>query len=54
MILSFLSLLGIPPLSGFFGKLEVFKAAIDADQAWLVAVAVINTVWTSPGSVDRG
>lgn len=44
LILSFLSLLGLPPLSGFFAKLEVFKAAIDADQAWLAAVAVVNTV----------
>ena len=44
LVLSFLSLLGLPPLAGFFGKLEVFKAAIDADQAWLAAVAVVNTV----------
>lgn len=44
LVLSFLSLLGIPPLAGFFGKLEVFKAAIDADQAWLAAIAVVNTV----------
>lgn len=43
-ILAFLSLLGIPPLAGFFGKLEVFKAAIDAGQAWLAAVAIVNTV----------
>ena len=44
LVLSFLSLVGIPPLSGFVGKLEVFTAAIDADQAWLAVVAVINTV----------
>lgn len=44
LILSFLSLLGLPPLSGFVGKLEVFKAAIDADQTWLAVVAVVNTV----------
>ena len=44
LVLSFLSLVGIPPLSGFVGKLEVFAAAIDADQAWLAVVAVINTV----------
>ncbi len=44
LVLSFLSLLGLPPLSGFVGKLEVFTAAIDADQAWLAVVAVINTV----------
>ena len=44
LILSFLSLLGLPPLAGFVGKLEVFTAAIDADLAWLAVVAVINTV----------
>lgn len=43
-MVSFLSLLGLPPLAGFVGKLELFKAAIDADQAWLAVVAVINTV----------
>ncbi len=44
LVLAFLSLLGLPPLSGFVGKLEVFLAAIDAGQAWLAVVAVINTV----------
>jgi len=44
LIISFLSLLGLPPLAGFFGKLEVFKAAIDAHQAWLAAIAIANTV----------
>ena len=44
LVLSFLSLVGIPPLAGFVGKLELFTAAIDADQAWLAAVAVVNTV----------
>jgi NADH-quinone oxidoreductase subunit N len=44
LIVSFLSLLGLPPLTGFVGKLELFTAAIDADQAWLAVVAVVNTV----------
>ncbi|WP_249011828.1 NADH-quinone oxidoreductase subunit N [Conexibacter sp. DBS9H8] len=44
LVLSFLSLLGLPPLSGFFGKLEVFKAAIGAGQAWLAVIAILNTV----------
>ena len=44
LVISFLSLVGIPPLAGFVGKLELFTAAIDADQAWLAAVAVVNTV----------
>ena len=44
LIVAFLSLLGLPPLAGFVGKLELFTAAIDADQAWLAAIAVVNTV----------
>jgi NADH-quinone oxidoreductase subunit N len=44
LVISFLSLLGLPPLAGFVGKLELFTAAIDADQAWLAAIAVVNTV----------
>jgi NADH-quinone oxidoreductase subunit N len=44
LVLAFLSLLGLPPLAGFVGKLELFTAAIDADQAWLAAIAVVNTV----------
>ncbi len=44
LVLSFLSLLGLPPLAGFVGKLELFKAAIDAGQAWLAVIAVVNTV----------
>jgi proton-translocating NADH-quinone oxidoreductase chain N len=44
LVLSFLSLLGLPPLAGFVGKLELFTAAIDADQAWLAVIAVVNTV----------
>ncbi|MBY0397066.1 MAG: NADH-quinone oxidoreductase subunit N, partial [Thermoleophilia bacterium] len=44
LVLAFLSLIGIPPLAGFVGKLELFTASIDAGQAWLAAAAVVNTV----------
>ncbi len=44
LILSLFSLFGLPPLAGFVGKLELFKASIDAGQSWLAVVAVINTV----------
>jgi len=44
LVVSFLSLLGLPPLAGFVGRLELFRAAIDADQARLAVVALINTV----------
>jgi len=38
-----LSLVGIPPLAGFLGKLAVFAAALDARLAWLAALAAANT-----------
>jgi NADH-quinone oxidoreductase subunit N len=44
LVIAFLSLVGIPPLAGFVGKLMLFLAAIDAGYAWLAVVAVINTV----------
>lgn len=44
MTISLLSLVGIPPLVGFVGKLLMFKVAIDAGYAWLAVIAVANTV----------
>lgn len=44
MTLALLSLVGIPPLIGFFGKLGLFVVTIDGGYAWLAAVAAINTV----------
>lgn len=41
---SFLSLVGIPPLVGFIGKLELFVVVIEGGFAWLAVVAVANTV----------
>jgi NADH-quinone oxidoreductase subunit N len=38
------SLAGIPPLAGFFGKLYVFLAAVDAGLTWLAIVAVLTSV----------
>ena len=39
-----LSLAGIPPLAGFWGKYYLFQAGIDAGLAWLVVVAVVSSV----------
>ena len=39
-----LSLIGIPPLAGFAGKLALFTATIDAGLAWVAVAAVVNTV----------
>ncbi len=39
-----LSLAGIPPTAGFFGKWFIFRAAIDAGLYWLTILAVVNSV----------
>jgi NADH-quinone oxidoreductase subunit N len=39
-----LSLAGIPPTAGFFGKWVVFRVAIDSGLYWLAIVAFINSV----------
>jgi NADH-quinone oxidoreductase subunit N len=38
------SLTGLPPTMGFFAKLFVLQAALDAGYTWLVVVAVLLSV----------
>ena len=38
------SLAGIPPLFGFWPKLLVFNAAVDAGLIWLAVVGILGTV----------
>ena len=38
------SLAGIPPLFGFFAKLLVLKAAVDAGMLWLAIVAIVFAI----------
>jgi len=38
------SLAGVPPTAGFFGKWFVFKAAIDGGFYWLTIIAFVNSV----------
>ncbi len=44
MLLSFLSLAGIPPLGGFVAKVLVFAAAVDAGLVWLAVLGVLNSI----------
>ena len=44
MLVLLVSLAGLPPAVGFFGKLKVLQAALDADLAWLAIAGVIASV----------
>ena len=45
MAVLLLSLAGVPPTGGFFGKFYIFRAAMQSpDLVWLVIVAVLNSV----------
>ncbi|MBI1879358.1 MAG: NADH-quinone oxidoreductase subunit N [Chloroflexi bacterium] len=43
MTLFMFSLTGVPPFVGFWGKLYVFGAAVQANMSWLAAVGMINS-----------
>ncbi len=42
-----ISLAGIPPTAGFFGKWFIFRAAIDGGFYWLAVIAFVNSVIAS-------
>jgi NADH-quinone oxidoreductase subunit N len=44
MSIFMLSLMGIPPFAGFFGKLYVFGAAVNHNLAWFAVVGALNSV----------
>ena len=44
MVIFLISLVGVPPLAGFVGKLLLFGAAMDAGFVWLAVVAILNSV----------
>ena len=43
MLLFMLSLGGIPPTAGFFGKFWLFSAAIESGYVWLAVIGVLNS-----------
>ena len=45
MLISFLSLAGMPPFGGFVAKVFVFAAAVDAGWIWLAIVGVLNSIF---------
>lgn len=43
MMLFLVSLGGLPPTAGFFGKFYLFRAVLDAGHVWAVVLAVLNS-----------
>jgi NADH-quinone oxidoreductase subunit N len=43
LILALLSLVGIPPLVGFFGKFMLYRVTLEAGYGWLAVIAALNT-----------
>jgi len=44
LVLALLSLSGVPPTAGFFGKFFLFAAAINAGYTWLAVLGVLNAI----------
>ena len=44
LTLCLISLIGMPPASGFMAKFYIFSAAVQHNLLWLVVIAVINSV----------
>lgn len=44
MTIGLLSLGGVPPAAGFFGKFFLFKSAVESGMVWLALVGVINAI----------
>jgi NADH-quinone oxidoreductase subunit N len=44
LLVSLLSLAGMPPLGGFISKFLVFAAAVEANYIWLAVVGVLNAI----------
>ena len=49
LAVALVSLVGLPPVAGFFGKVLVLQAAVDSGYAWLAVVGVANIVFAALG-----
>jgi len=48
MVVLLVSLVGIPPTAGFFGKFVLFRSAVEAGFTWLAQLMVLNSVISVP------
>ncbi len=44
MTIFLLSLAGVPPLGGFWGKFAILRAAVERDKAWLAVILVLTSL----------
>ncbi len=44
MTVALLSLGGVPPAAGFFGKFFLFQAAVNSNLVWLAVIGVLNSI----------
>jgi len=44
MLFALLSLAGIPPTAGFFGKFFIFRAAVESGLWWLAFIGIVNAL----------
>ncbi len=44
LTIAMLSMAGIPPFAGFFGKYYIFSEAVKTGHIWLVGLAIINSI----------
>ena len=43
LTLFLVSLGGLPPTAGFFGKFYLFRAVLEANHVWIIVIAVLNS-----------
>jgi NADH-quinone oxidoreductase subunit N len=49
LTVALVSLIGLPPVAGFFGKVLVLQAVVDGGYAWLAVVGVANIAFAAFG-----